>query len=301
MISTCYSTHHLMFAEDANSTLWTSGGGPVVGWLNRRMFVETGDEQKSQGWTPLILDTNGNGKRDDYVEPDQPVDPTKDKRIARIYAVASTRSTARCGARCWVIPGDVVRLVPGPDPPETALAELYEPPLPGLWSSRRRYRPQRCLLDRARQRASRELRPPQVQGSAQRPEGDGQQCPEGWTLYPLPGPNQGRRASPGSAEASYYTWVDQFGVFGLGKNIPIATGNSTVLLALKDGKFIPRVPYPMGFYAKWMDGRIDDPTAAGRAAGYGRPWHAHAIPPGRRQGTPSKVLHFQLRPDPLAR
>ena len=46
------------------------------------MFEETGDEQKSQGWTPLILDTNGNGKRDDYVEPGQPVDPTKDKRIA---------------------------------------------------------------------------------------------------------------------------------------------------------------------------------------------------------------------------
>ena len=29
----------------------------------------------------MILDTNGNGKRDDYVEPKQPVDPTKDKRI----------------------------------------------------------------------------------------------------------------------------------------------------------------------------------------------------------------------------
>ena len=29
----------------------------------------------------MILDTNGNGKRDEYVEPNQPVDPTKDKRI----------------------------------------------------------------------------------------------------------------------------------------------------------------------------------------------------------------------------
>ena len=47
-----------------------------------RMFDETGDEAKSQGWTALVLDTNGNGKRDeDYVEPNQPVDPTKDKRI----------------------------------------------------------------------------------------------------------------------------------------------------------------------------------------------------------------------------
>jgi len=43
-IGTCFGTHHLMFAEDADNTLWTSGGGPVVGWLNTRMFLETGDE-----------------------------------------------------------------------------------------------------------------------------------------------------------------------------------------------------------------------------------------------------------------
>ena len=44
-------------------------GPAVIGWLNRKMFEETGDEQKSQGWTPFIVDTNGNGKRDEYVEP----------------------------------------------------------------------------------------------------------------------------------------------------------------------------------------------------------------------------------------
>ncbi|MGA7864932.1 MAG: carboxypeptidase-like regulatory domain-containing protein, partial [Stellaceae bacterium] len=57
LISTCFPTHHLNFATDANQTLWTSAGGPqtpVVGWLNRKMFEETGDEQKSQGWTPFI-------------------------------------------------------------------------------------------------------------------------------------------------------------------------------------------------------------------------------------------------------
>ena len=81
-IGTCFSTHHLMFAEDANRTLWTSGGGPVVGWLNTRLFDRTGDEAKAQGWTALILDVNGNGTRDAYVEPDQRM--------------------ARCGDRCWV-------------------------------------------------------------------------------------------------------------------------------------------------------------------------------------------------------
>src|SRR5712671_2364028 len=92
LVSTCFPTHHLIFAEDANQTLWTSsgvGGNGVVGWLNRKMFEETGDEVRAQGWTPFILDTNGNGKRDAYVEPDQPLDPAKDKRLAiNIYAVA---------------------------------------------------------------------------------------------------------------------------------------------------------------------------------------------------------------------
>jgi hypothetical protein len=38
---------------------------------------------------------------------------------------------------------------------------------------------------------------------------------------------------PGSAEASYYTWVDQYNTFGLGKDVPIATGNANEsLLAL---------------------------------------------------------------------
>src|SRR5688500_626848 len=80
-VSTCFGTHHLMFAEDANRTLWTSGGGPVVGWLNTKLWDETGDEEKAQGWTPLIMDINGNGRRDGYVEPNAPVDSSKDKRL----------------------------------------------------------------------------------------------------------------------------------------------------------------------------------------------------------------------------
>ncbi|HYT06203.1 MAG TPA: carboxypeptidase-like regulatory domain-containing protein, partial [Rugosimonospora sp.] len=68
MIDTCFGTHHLLFAKDANDTLWTSsgGGGGVVGWLNTKMWDRTHDAEKSQGWTALVLDTNGNGKRDAY-------------------------------------------------------------------------------------------------------------------------------------------------------------------------------------------------------------------------------------------
>ena len=58
LVDTCFATHHLIFASDVNNTLWTSsgGGGGVVGWLNTRMWDQTHDEKKSQGWTALVLD-----------------------------------------------------------------------------------------------------------------------------------------------------------------------------------------------------------------------------------------------------
>jgi len=72
--------------------------------------------------------------------------------------------------------------------------------------------------------------------------------------------------------ASYYTWVDQFDVLGLGANVPINTGNaSDGLLVLDDGEWVVlRVPYPMGFYTKWLDGGSMMRTRGGRGAGFGR-------------------------------
>ena len=130
-IDTCFGTHHLQF--DANDVLWTSGGGEVVGWLDMKIYDETGDAAKAQGWTPFILDTNGNGKRDEYVEPNQPVDPTKDKRIAAgFYAVMPSPADGSVWGSVQTFPGAVVRVVPGPNPSETALAEIYNIPLPGF-------------------------------------------------------------------------------------------------------------------------------------------------------------------------
>ena len=53
------------------------------------MWEETKDEAKSQGWTALIMDTNGNGRRDAALEPDAPADATKDRRYGgAFYSVA---------------------------------------------------------------------------------------------------------------------------------------------------------------------------------------------------------------------
>src|SRR4051794_11729665 len=230
LISTCFQTHHLVFAEDASNTLWTSAGGPaggVVGWLDRKVFEETGDEQKAQGWTALILDTNGNGKRDDYVEPEQPVDPAKDKRVtAALYSVAVNPVDGTVWGTSLGFPGYVVRLHPGANPPHTALAEVYEPPFPG-------YGPRGGDIDRdgvfwaslsSGHLASFDRR--KCKGPLNGPSATGKHCPEGWTLYPFPGPQLSNVTDPGSAESSYYTWVDQHDTFGLGKNVPIATGNA---------------------------------------------------------------------------
>jgi hypothetical protein len=92
-------------------------------------------------------------------------------------------------------------------------------------------------------------------------------------LYPEPLPRLKGVTDPRSAEGSYYAWVDQFDTFELGKNTPINTGNASQgLLALKDGKWVVvRVPYPLGSYPKWTDGRIDDRGQAGRVRACGRP------------------------------
>jgi hypothetical protein len=300
-----------MFAEDEDNTLWTSGGGPVVGWLDTRVFDETGDEGASQGWTPLILDTNGNGRRDAYVEPDEPVDPALDKRIAAGFYAVAPAPDGSVWATSLGYPGAVVRLDPGPDPSRTALAEIYELPLDESGRPIEGFSPRGGDVDRdgvmwvalaSGHLASFDRR--KCTGPLNGPQATGQHCPEGWTFHVEPLPQLGGVETPGSAEASYYTWVDQFNTLGLGENVPINTGNaSEALLAMVDGDWVVlRVPYPTGFYTKWMDGRIDDPDAGWKGRGIWAtvstraPFHMET-----GAGTTSKVLHFQLRPDPLAR
>ena len=310
-IGTCFSTHHVMFAEDANHTAWTSGGGSVVGWVDTKMFDETGDEVKSQGWTALVLDTNGNGKRDAYVEPDQPLDPSKDKRYgAGFYSVSPAPDGSVWGSVLG-FPGAVVRLVPGTNPPETALAEVYEPPFDNPKAPVQGFSPRGMDVDRdgvvwaalaSGHMASFDRR--KCKGPLNGPTATGQHCPEGWTLYAEPLPQMKGVTDSGSAEASYYTWVDQFDTLGLGRNVPIDTGNASEgLLVLKDGKWIVlRVPYPTGYYTKWLDGRIDDAKAGWKGRGLWStvstraPFHMET-----GKGTTSKVVRFQLRPDPLAK
>ena len=259
----------------------------MVGWINTKMFDETGDAAKSQGWTALVLDTNGNGKRDEYTEPGKPMEPSKDMRIGQgFYAVMPSPVDGSVWGTLRGNPGAVVRLDPGANPPETALAEIYNVPLPGfglrggdidskgvVWVSLASGH--LGSFDRRK-----------CKGPLNGPNATGNHCPEGWAFYQYPGPGF-EGIGENSAESSYYTWVDQHNTFGLGNDVPMSTGNlNDGLVAFKDGKMITmKVPYPTGFYAKGLDGRIDDPK---RRLEGPRPVdderRPHALAEGRRQG-----------------
>jgi hypothetical protein len=308
LIHTCFPTHHLNFASDANNTLWTSAGvvGPgVLGWLNRKMYEETGDEVKSQGWTPFVLDTNGNGRRDEWVEPNQPLDPAKDKRIAvNNYSVAVNPADGAVWGSVLGYPGGAVRVTPGDDPTHTALTEFYEVPAPG-------FGPRGGDVDTdgvfwislaSGHLGSFDRR--KCRGPLHGPNATGKHCPEGWTLYQLPGPQFHTVSEPGSAEGSYYVWVDWFDTFGLGRNVPFAMGNlNDAIYALVGGRLMTlRVPYPMGMFPKNVDGRIDDANAGWKGRGLWTTTGTRTFYHNEGgKGSRPQAIKIQLRPDPLAR
>ena len=306
-VDTCFGTHHLQFAYDANDTLWTSGGGQLAGWINTKMFDETGDAAKSQGWTAFVLDTNGNGKRDEATEPGQPMDPNKDMRItggSGTYAVMPNPADGSVWFTAGVFAGRgaVIRLNPGSNPPETALAEIYNIPMPGFGPRGGDIDSKGVVWVSLASGHIGSFDRRKCKGPLNGPKATGDQCPEGWAFYKYPGPGF-EGIGDNSAEASYYSWVDQHNTFGLGDDVPMSTGNlNDGLIAFKDGKpIVLRVPYPLGFYAKGFDGRIDDPNAGWKGRGL---WTSSGdrTPWLREGGKGSKpmAVHFQLRPDPLA-
>ena len=318
LIDTCFGTHHLQFGEDPDDTLWFSGSGNVVAWLNTRLYDETGDERAAQGWCPKVLDTNADGEiTRPWNEPGEAIDPTRDTRVGGGFygVIANPIDHTVWGAETGPFPGRLVRLDRGDNPPETCIAEVYEPPSiqnPDMDPSKTGFAPRGIDVDRSGviwtalsgsgHMASFDRTKCRVLNG---PEATGQHCPEGWTLYPTPGPQMKGVTDPGSGDFHYYNWVDQFNTLGLGENIPIANGSgSDSLLALQPdtGEWVVlRIPYPLGFFSRGLDGRIDDPNAGWKGRGlwanYGGNFNWH-IEGGK--GTPSKMVHFQLRPHPLA-
>lgn len=301
-IDTCFGTHHPQFGYDKDNTLWLSGTGQVAGWINTRVFDETGDSAKAQGWHPFVLDLNGNSKLDDgWTDPGKP-EAGKDMRLnlgSGPYAVMPHPTDGSVWYTVGVFAG-----TPGflRFDPATKLSEFYAMPKPGtgirggdidkngvLWGS-----------GSSGHLVSFDKR--KCKGPLNGAQATGNHCPEGWEFHRYPGP--GFEGESHSAEASYYTWVDHHNTLGLGENVPISTANlQDGFVAFKDGNMILlQVPYPMGFYAKGLDGRIDDPNAGWKGRGLWStsgdrtPWLMEG-----GKGSRPRAVHIQVRPDPLAK
>ena len=298
LIDTCYATHHLQFDNDANETLYFNElTGPIFGWIDTKIFDQTKDEQKAVGWCGQVVDTNGDGKitappwnqitaRGESIlysgdtggapapggraagggapAPAGGPNPKLDTMVSfSLYAVIPSPVDDSVWGVSERYPGYLVRLDRGKNPPQSCITEVYKVPEPGfdprgvdidtngvVWTALAASS-HMASFDRRKCKA--------ITGPR---KADGSECPEGWTLYQTPGPKLKGTNIP--ADFHYYNWVDQHNILGLGANKPMATGsNSDSILVLdpQTRRWVTlRVPYPLGFYSRGLDGRIDDPN-----------------------------------------
>jgi hypothetical protein len=327
--------------DKKNPVFYMSGDTQVISWINLKVWDETHDAAKATGWCPMVLDTSGDGKitqdKSQWNPPTftlagdvgetgggnsqeasakatagKPKDPTKDTLLSTyLYGMAvAPDGTAWLAGYVPYVPSGIVHLIPGKNPPETCVTEFYQPPkLPNgkyaafgirgvgvdqksgiAWAAFSsgqigRFDRNKCKV---------------TKGS----DATGQQCPEGWTFWDLPSPKLDH--TDATSDFAYSEWPDYFDVMGLGKDAHFFPAiNSDSVLAMKDseqGKFLTfRVPYPMGFYTRGMDFRINSDKDGWKGkemtATYSSStlWHQEG-----GEGENSKLVTFQLRPDPLA-
>ena len=120
LVDMCSSSLHLNFANDANHTLWIGNpGSDVIGWLNTKMFDQTHDVQKSQGWTALVLDTNGK-RQARRLYGSRPAQRSHKRHAHEGRLLRNRRQTSggrlHLGHPSSAAPGGIIRVNPGPGP-----------------------------------------------------------------------------------------------------------------------------------------------------------------------------------------
>ena len=127
-IDTCYSADHNQLGHDGR---FYYGFREGVGWVDTQVWDETGDAEAAQGWCPTVIDTNGDGViSPGWTEPDEPVDPARDHRVAfGCYspAVNAVDDSVWCSDN-GRDDNTLVRLELGDNPPLSCISEVYTPP-----------------------------------------------------------------------------------------------------------------------------------------------------------------------------
>jgi hypothetical protein len=308
---------------------------------DQTMAATNGDESKAEqaavGWCEQTVDTNGDGK---ITKPwnvigrgadlaalygtdtagaapvagragkgkaaAAPFDPKLDSLVSfSLYSVMPSPVDDSVWGVAEDFPGYLIRLQRGNNAPSSCKTQVFKVPSPG-------YDPRGIDVDSkgvvwtglaaTSHLASFDVRKCKNLTGAMHV--DGSDCPEGWTLYQTDGPKLKGTNVP--ADFHYFNWTDSHNIMQMGQDTPFLTGsNSDSLIGLdvatKKWTYF-RIPYPLGFYARGMDGRIDDANAGwkGRAlySNYGTHfvWHIEG-----GKGTKGKLVKFQMRPNPLAR
>lgn len=285
LIDTCYGNHHLQF--DSDGKLWSSGDSFVLGMLDPSLLdtencgIEScPTEETAQSWWEQKADSDGDGVADTPI-------------YGFLYGIIPNP----IDGSIWAGIGSIKRFDPA-----TGMFEIYTPPLPGhgprgidvdtegnIWT---------CLGGSGHVAKFERSKCAQTYGL-------GDQCPEGWTIWETPGPqmkNVSDGPNEGSADFHYYNWVDQFNTSGLGENTVICngTGSDSLLAFNPDTEqfTIIRFPYPLGFFSRGLDGRIDDPNGGWKGRGL---WVDYGGDPASHVETKlGYVCKVQFRPDPLA-
>ena len=311
-IDTCFSTDHNQIGD--NGVIYY-GVTNAAGWIDMEIWDETQDAEAAQGWCPAVLDTNGDGEiTPGWTEPDEAIDPARDHRI-QFGCYAPAVNPADGSVWCsGTGPSDnkLVRIAIGSNPPESCMAEVFEappsvtnPPAYGTggihittegvvwqdWRGSGHF----ASFDRS------------LCAVTTGPEATGQSCPEGWTFHRMTTkPTYQNAEFPINSDESYLTQVDHHDVLGLGRDVPlygVVNTDSLEVFVPDTEQFVTlRVPYPMGFFSRSSNGRIDDPSTGWKGKGLWSSysswaaWHLEGGP-----GTLQKAVKFQIRPTPLAK
>ena len=322
-VTTCFAAEGSDLGVDGRLYF---GGIGVVGWID---IGHAGGGSKSptgtaaQGWCPMVIDANGDQTiTPGWIEPNQPADRARDQRIDfPCRRIASAGDGAVWCAAGGVNEERIVRVEVGANPPQSCRTEIYQAP---PW--RDVAAPRDVAVDDAGvvwvamagtdHLASLDRRlctDRRASGTA------AQLCAEGWRFYTIPGPSFSIASPTAGADvvlrggvAARTTdfiqavAVDRSDVLALneGRAVPwalLSNSDGASALLPSTGKFVTlRVPYPLGFYGRSLSPRIDDPRRGWKGRGlwsaYGSQTPSHVEGAGR-----SKVVKFQIRPDPLAR
>jgi streptogramin lyase len=296
LVPTCYGSNHPTMAVDGTNKVFIQGGDSRFLWVDTDVWTETRDAEAAQGWCRLFYDSDGDG----LPNMDAPVDGAP-------YGPQQSLVDGSIWGTVQTVPGRIIRLTLGDNPPRTCVGEAYNVPEGGSFSRGVDVDSNGVVwtgLAGSGHLASFDRR--RCEGSLTGPEAMiGDHCPEGWTLYPTPGP---RMTNTGySADFHYYNFIDKYNVIGLGPDTPLVNGtNSDSLMALVDpetNEWVAfRLPYPIGgLYTRNMSVRVDDPNAGWKGTGLWAANDTRAVWHGENgRESQGLVVKFQLRPDPLA-